>query len=507
MYERSKIMLRTAKTENGLVRGIAAADPRITAFKGIPFAAPPVGELRWHAPVPAKDWQGVRDCVEFAPISMQTIPGLDKNDIYSREWNVDPEIPMSEDCLYLNIWTPAKSADEKLPVYVWYFGGALQVGNTAEMEFDGERIARRGIVVVTINYRVNVFGFLAHPELTKENPEAPTNFGNLDQQFGLMWTKRNIAAFGGDPDNITIGGQSAGGGSVLTQLNCPKNRPYIQKAVIESGIATDIYEVRRRNFTLAEAEKNGEAFLEFLGVKSIAEARALPATLIRDKNNEFKAFWGTVIDGVYQTDTYWNNMKAGKLLDVPLMFGYTNNEFFFAPKADSMEAFVALAKEKFGEDADQFLALVKADEGLEKALENANVSLFEIGARVAARLLGQCGYKEAHYLYEFGPEVPGWDKPGAFHSCDLWFFFETLAKCWRPFTGKHYDLARQMSNYLSNFIKAGNPNGADADGTPMEHWEPYSEQAPVIMKFYDKPIAEIQKEKPLVDFLIDFKSR
>ena len=217
-------MIKIAKTENGLVRGIPAADPRIISFKGIPFAAPPVGENRWRAPQPASDWKGTRDCLEFAPIPMQSIPGLDQDNIYTREWNVDPEIPMSEDCLYLNVWTPAESTGDKLPVYVWYFGGALQWGNTAEMEFDGERLARRGIIVVTVSYRLNVFGFLAHPELRKEAPNAPANFGNLDQQYGLFWAKRNIEAFGGDPDNITIGGQSAGGGSVLTQLNCPANK-------------------------------------------------------------------------------------------------------------------------------------------------------------------------------------------------------------------------------------------------------------------------------------------
>ena len=158
-------MLKAVKTENGLVRGIPAADPRVISFKGIPFAAPPTGDLRWRAPQPAADWDGVRDCLEFAPISMQSIPGLDETNIYTREWNVDPSIPMNEDCLYLNVWTPAVSTEDKLPVYVWYFGGGLQWGNPAEMEFDGERLARRGIVVVTVNYRLNVFGFLTHPQL------------------------------------------------------------------------------------------------------------------------------------------------------------------------------------------------------------------------------------------------------------------------------------------------------------------------------------------------------
>ena len=233
-------MLREVRVENGVVRGLPAADPRITSFKGIPFAAPPVGENRWRAPQPAKNWDGVLNAYEFAPISMQAVPGVDQDNIYTREWNVDPEIPMSEDCLYLNVWTPASTADEKLPVFVWYFGGALQDGNTAEMEFDGERIARRGIVVVTVNYRLNVFGFLCHPEITAEAPGAPANFGHLDQQFGTRWVKRNIAAFGGDPDNITIGGQSAGGGSVMSQLTSPQNDGLFQKAIVDSGIITGL---------------------------------------------------------------------------------------------------------------------------------------------------------------------------------------------------------------------------------------------------------------------------
>ena len=222
-------MLRIVKTENGQVEGIPAADPRITAFKGIPFAAPPVGQNRWRAPQPCEDWEGVRKAYSFAPISVQDTPGIGDN-LYNREWHVDSEIPMDEDCLYLNVWTGAKSAEEKQPVVVWYFGGGLQWGYPSEMEFDGERLARRGIVVVTVNYRLNVFGFLAHPELTKEQPDAPTNFGSLDQKAGLNWVVRNIEAFGGDPDNITIAGQSAGGGSVLSQLTCPDNFGIIKKS-------------------------------------------------------------------------------------------------------------------------------------------------------------------------------------------------------------------------------------------------------------------------------------
>ena len=477
-------MLKIVKTENGLVRGLPAADPRVISFKGIPFAAPPVGELRWKAPQPAADWEGVRDCLEFAPISMQSIPGLDEENIYTREWNVDPSIPMSEDCLYLNVWTPAKSEKDRLPVFVWYFGGALQWGNTAEMEFDGERLARRGIVVVTVNYRLNVFGFLAHPELLEE---APANFGNLDQQYGLFWTKRNIAAFGGDPDNITIGGQSAGGGSVLTQLNCEGNRGYIQKAIVESGIFLDPYQERMK-LTKEQALEQGKRFFEYLGVRTLEEARALPAEFIRDKNDAFGAFWVTIPDGVYQTDTYWNNMASGRFLDVPILTGYTEDEFLTKPQASNMEELKKEAKEKFGERAGEFLRLIqekggKSEKTFEETKRAAQIHSVELGIRRMHQLLVRSGAKQPMYVYSFGPHIPGWDNPGSFHSVDLWFFFETLAKCWRPFTGGHYDLARLMCNYWTEFIKKGNPDGRDADGTQMPAWDAFTEEAPMVMTF------------------------
>jgi len=281
-------MLRQTIIRNGKVRGLPGNDPRITVYKGIPFAQPPVGDLRWKAPHPCEDWEGTLEAYNFGPISVQDQPAVG-TDIYCKEWHVVPDIPMSEDCLYLNVWTPAKTTDEKLPVLFWIFGGGFQWGYTAEMEFNGERLARRGIVVVSVNYRLAALGFLAHPNLTAESPDAPANFGLLDQQAGLRWVKDNISAFGGDPDNITIAGQSAGGGSVLNQITNEDNFGLIKGAVIMSGMirfpgdGDDIL----LPVTLEKAEAKGKEFLNFLGVNSIEEARKLDAFFIRDKYDEW----------------------------------------------------------------------------------------------------------------------------------------------------------------------------------------------------------------------------
>lgn len=499
-------MLRVVKTENGAIQGLPAADPRITSFKGIPFAAPPIGENRFRAPLPAKNWEGIRKAFEFAPISLQPTPGLNKEDIYTREWAVDPEIPISEDNLYLNVWTPALSTDEKLPVYVWYFGGGLQVGNTAEMEFDGERLARRGIVVVTVNYRLNVFGFLCHPEITAETPEAPGNFGHLDQQAGTRWVKRNIAYFGGDPDNITIGGQSAGGASVMSQLTSSQNEGLFQKAIVESGMITGLYP---DNFVfggrkeLQEEEQEGIKFFEFLGVSTLKEVRELEAEYINKKAQEYNRFWGTVVDHQYCIGNPFDLIVQNKGMKIPMMFGHTSSEFYCAPKADTVEEFHKMAVNLFGEDAEEFLALCKGTSGnIEEMISRASVRIVEYANRIAAGAMETSKETVPMYYYNFDAEIPGWDNPGTFHSVDLWFFFETLAKCFRPFVGKHYDLARQMCNYWANFIRSGNPNGKDATGEDMPLWEPYTKAAPYGMVFGEK--AEFVKEQPgeIMQFLV-----
>ena len=440
-------MLRSVKVENGLLRGLPGADPRITVFKGVPFAAPPVGPNRWRAPMPCPDWDGEREAYCFGPISLQDTPGLG-DDIYCREWHVDPEIPMSEDCLYLNVWTPAKKTDEKLPVLVWYFGGGFQWGYTAEMEFDGERLARRGIVVVSVAYRLAAFGYLAHPEITAEAPDAPGNFGLLDQRAGLLWVHRNISAFGGDPDRITIAGQSAGGGSTMHQFVCDDDRDIIKGAAVISGMMRDSRDESSifDPLPLAEAEKQGKRFFDHLGVSSLEEARAIDAKTLLQKYNEFvsegEQRMFPILDGKFCTRNPIERIVDGDCADAPIMAGNTADEFFF--------------------------------DGVNNVETSVKSTFIDSDA---------AGSRQKHFYYRFDPDIPGWDRPGTFHSVDLWFFFETLAKCWRPFTGRHYDLARVMCDQFANFIKTGDPNGIGSDGDPLPVWKPYSKAEPNEMVY------------------------
>ena len=477
-------MLRQVKTENGWVRGIEAADPRITSFKGVPFAAPPVGKNRWREPRPCENWAGIRDASRFAPISMQWIPGLG-DDIYCREWHVDPDIPMGEDCLYLNIWTSAKKENEKQPVLVWFFGGGLQCGYPAEMEFDGERIARRGIVVVTVNYRVGALGFLTHPEITAEQPEAPANFGNLDQQAGLRWVQRNIAAFGGDPGRVTIAGQSAGGGSVMSQLACPANKGLFSGAVVMSAMIFDPYLRREigRPELLKDAEKKGESFFEFLGVKTLKEARAIDAVTLQrsyERYMESHVPFFTVQDDLFCTGDPIALYRAGKCVNVTMMAGNTGGEFLNAIDAKDDIELKAEAERLFGGRAEEFLNIPESRQKTE-GLGFAAASGIECTVKGVLGDIAKKGRKG--YCYCFDPDIPGWDNPGTFHSSDLWFWFETLAKCWRPFIGRHYDLARQMCDYFCNFIRNLDPNGKDVNGENLPVWSAWSEEAPCTMRF------------------------
>ncbi len=444
-------MLRETTVENGKVRGLPGNDPRITVYKGIPFAAPPVGENRWRAPQPCKNWAGTLDAFEFGPISMQNTPGVGDG-LYDREWHVDPDIPNSEDCLYLNVWTPAQKADEKLPVLVWIYGGGFQWGYTAEMEFNGEALAKRGVIVVSIAYRLACFGFMAHKEISSESPDAPSNFGLLDQKAALAWVKRNIASFGGDPDRITIGGQSAGGASVQHQLNCPANSDIIKGAAIFSGI------IRLKNsdadifhpLNLTQAEDLGKEFFDSLGVKDLTEARALSSKQILDGYDRFVSDHRRmfpITDGVFCTADPTENLMEGKGIDVPIIAGNTTDEF-----------------------------------------SEAGVNMVELSVKEVFLKASKKRPNQNFYYYRFDPDVPGDGHkgdayPGTFHSCDLWFFFNNLHECHRPYEGRHYDLANQMCDYFANFIKTGDPNGPGKDRMPLPQWNTYKDEDRNEMEF------------------------
>ncbi len=496
-------MLKLVKTENGLVRGFQGNNTRISVFKGIPFAAPPVGENRWKAPQPCQNWEGVRECSKFAPISVQDQPGVG-TDIYCREWHVDKDIEMDEDCLYLNVWTPANSENDELPVFIWFFGGGFQWGYPREMEFNGENMAKRGIIVVSVNYRLGALGFLSHPDLIKESPDAPANFGNLDQQAGIKWVIRNIRSFGGNPENITIAGQSAGGGSVLTHLTSESSIGLYQKAIVYSGIIESPY-IQDNVITpkpIEETCKMGEKFLESLGVSTIEEARKIDAATIRSKYAEFREknmfFFTPCIDHVYLKDEPFKLMLQGKQANVPIIAGNTFDEFKSYIYADSKESFEEQARNTFGSRADQFLSFPESYE-VENGNQYAGVRGIECSVKAALdKTDAPCFY------YSFEVDIPGEDDPGTFHSVDLWFFFETLAACWRPFVGRHYDIARKMTNYITNFVKSGNPNGEDITGEAMPNWLAYSDSDRNEMHFTaDGCIPKVQ-DSDYIQFFVDW---
>ncbi len=516
-------MNRRIRTENGWVRGLPGTDARITSFKGIPFAAPPVGDNRWRAPQPCQDWEGDLHAYEFAPISMQDVGKPGRQNFFHREWAVDFELPMSEDCLYLNIWTPVEGhpigvgeqfretedepvpAPGNLPVLVWFFGGGLQVGNTTEMTHGGERLSRRGIVVVTVNYRLNVFGFLTHPDLVREAPDAPANFGLLDQQFAIKWVKRNIAAFGGNPENITIGGQSSGGTAVCAHLANPDNRGLFQKAILTSGIFFPAYSVRSFfRSDLAGAQENGAAFLKKLGAETIAEARKIDARTILNAYIEGKYppfTFGNCVDGAYCKAAANDWFLQKDHVECPLFVSSTNTEMIMSPRGvEDSASLRALAEQLPGVDADAFMRAFDGADDAQSIKEKGAISGIDLAIHCMSAILRD---KNPIWAAQFSGEIPGWDHPGAYHSSDLWFYFETLANCWRPFVGKHYDIARKMCDCWAKFMWSGSPNGRGTDGLALPDWEKTTPEKPVRMAFGDEAAVRDNPPSELMRVLID----
>lgn len=483
--------MREVTVETGKIRGIACGWPSITAFYGIPYAAPPVGELRWRPPQPAAAWDGVRDCARPGARCPQL--GMEKGGFYQKEFYPIEE-PMDEDCLYLNVWTSAQSTDEKLPVIFWVHGGGFLTGYGHSAHFDGEHFARQGVILVTINYRLNIFGWMVHPELSGESEHHSSgNYGLLDQIFALEWTRRNIAAFGGDPENITIAGQSAGAMSVQALLTTPLTKGMVSKAIMQSGGGTTAV-LDKRYPTLAQAEERAD--LSLLGVGSIAEARSLPWQELLSRWAASLPAQGLqrtpVIDGWVLPAGIDEMARAGEYRHVPCLLGYAAQEGL--PAAPDFQQWKDLLEREYGsERAKDFLALC----GDEESFPAYNKEHYALHCRASAEawalLLDQ--QKAAPvYVYCLNRQLPGDDR-GAFHASDLWYVFKTLMRSWRPWEKEDYWLAYACNTYWSQFAKTGVPQG---DRLPT--WTPYTAGEPMTMEL-GKEIGMIRvPEDPKVDF-------
>lgn len=342
-----------AKTANGIVEGTTEKSG-IEAYKGLPFAAPPVGNLRWREPQPVKDWQGVRQAKQFGPRAMQQAVFGDMG------FRSDG---MSEDCLYLNVWTPAKSEKEKLPVLVYFYGGGFIAGDGSEGRYDGESMAQKGIVAVTVNYRLGVFGFLAYPELTQQSPNHTSgNYGYLDQSAALRWVKQNIAAFGGDPAKVTIAGESAGSISVSAQMASPLSRDLIAGAIGESGALVNS---SLDPVPLPEAEQNGVQFASNIGANSLAALRAMPAQqLLEAAGKPGVGRFVPTIDNYFFPKAPVAIFAAGEQAHVPLLAGWNSEEMNYkallGQAEPTAENYRSAVQRLYGENAAEILKLYPA---------------------------------------------------------------------------------------------------------------------------------------------------
>ena len=455
--QKQTLIRESVKTEYGLVSGVYSDSTGVTAFKGIPFAAPPVGDLRWKAPQPAESWEGVRKCTRFSASPMQNTPGPLR--MWTQEF-MPPKEPLSEDCLYLNVWTGAKGAGEKRPVLVYIYGGGFTGGSNSVPLYDGEEMAKKGLVFVVPNYRVGPFGFLAHPELTAESGyNASGNYALLDQIEALKWVQKNIEAFGGDPENVTIAGQSAGAFSVNYLVASPLAKGLFQHAIAESGGAV-LSTSRQAGLTLKQAEQAGVRWAESLGANSIAELRAMPAAKIQAARGPSSP----VVDGYVVPEQLNQIFAEGKQNDVPLILGWNKDEGIFNGPFLKAVDFVKQIKNYFGDKAGEFLQLIPVnnDDDAHAAQELlGSLQIFGLQSYEWMLLQNKTG-KSKVYIYNFERDVPygeGMKDYGAFHSGELPYAYDNLHMSPRPWTAVDYRLADTMSSYWVNFAKNGDPNG------------------------------------------------
>jgi para-nitrobenzyl esterase len=452
------------RIDTGTVAG--KSDGKIDAFLGIPYAAPPVGDLRWKPPMSAAKWDGDRDATKFGSRCMQT-------DVFHDMIFRDPGI--SEDCLYLNVWAPAKHGKEKLPVMVWIYGGGFVAGAASEPRQDGTNLAKQGVIVVSMNYRLGVFGFFAHPALASENEHhASGNYGLLDQVAALEWVKRNIAAFDGDSGNVTIFGESAGSFSVCSLMASPLTKGLIHKAIGESGGAFSGTGLRLEPASVV-GERHAKFADESLGAKTIAEARAVPAQKLLDaaadatKGGAFR--FGFDIDGYFLPKSVADIFAAGEQNDIPLIAGWNHDEGAAPvdPKIKPSPATLkALAEKDFDVKSDEFLKVYSATTDAQAARATTDYAGDRFIAYATWKWLEaqKATGKSPVYHYRFDMALPYDSKrPGgatvAFHSAEIEYVFGQLdSKSWVAWRPQDRALSKEMQKYWSNFAKHGDPNGS-----------------------------------------------
>lgn len=452
------VALTVVRVKEGQLSGVAVPGAAMTAFKGVPFAAPPVGDLRWRAPQPPAAWPGVRKADTFAASCTQNI--VDVRKPWTYEFMAHGAI--SEDCLYLNVWTPAKSDRERHPVLVFIHGGANTEGSGSVPVYDGSGLAAKGLVVVTINYRLGPFGFLAHPELTREAPyHASGNYGLLDQIAALRWVNTNIAAFGGDPSRITVSGQSAGAFGVRNLLGSPLAAGQFQRAIAESGASLSGPGTPR---TLADAEADGARFAQAKGASGLAGLRALSARQIAAAITGATPFrWGTIVDNYALTAGEADAFARGAHNDVPVLTGTNRDESGAVPQPSvTAAAFQRQIEQRYPGKTADFLKLYPASTD-----DEAHVAQNDSGrdvARVTTSIWAAARAKTATsktFTYFWDHTLPGPDAAqyGAFHTSEVPYVMNTLAFSDRPFTADDRRIADVMSSYWANFAANGDPNG------------------------------------------------
>jgi para-nitrobenzyl esterase len=486
------------KTRSGVVEGKQASGVR--AFLGIPYAVPPVGALRWKPPMPAKKWGGVRQATEFGAHCMQ---GRIFGDMNFR----DPG--GSEDCLSLNVWVPANHA-AKLPVMVWIYGGGFVSGSTSEPRQDGTNLARQGVVVVSMNYRLGIFGFFVHPELAKESGHnAAGNYGLLDQLEALKWVHENIAEFGGDPENVTLFGESAGSFSVSAQMASPLARGLFQKAMGESGAAFFSSGLSFEPLAVRE-QKDVKTVSDKLGVHPLAELRAIPAEKLLEpfappKSRGFE--FGPDIDGYFLPESLPAIFAAGKQNDVPLLAGWNHDEgsveIAFNPQKPTAATMKAMAQKEFGDQAAEFLRLYPTDTDqhtLRSAQDFAGDRFIAFSTWAWMEAQSKTGTQPIYrYRFDLGPPPsPQGPRLGAYHSAEIEFVFGQLDSktdvTWLP---EDRELSTEMQKYWTNFARDGNPNGPG-----LANWPPYLPgDGWQVMDLDAQPHAEKDSQRDRYEFL------